>query len=46
MSYISFGKFANVVHKSYIFLTLLSRYSQDYSLDIPKTVLNNFLSMS
>ena len=45
MSYVSFGKFANVVQKSYI-LNLLSRYSQDYSLDIPKTVLNNFLSMS
>ena len=45
MSYVGLGKFANVVQKSYI-LNLLSRYSQEYSLDIPKTVLNTFLSMS
>ena len=45
MSYVGLGKFANVVQKSYI-LNLLSRYFQDYSLDIHKRVLNNFLSMS
>ena len=46
MSYVGLGKFAICRAKVLCILNLLSRYSQDYSLEIPKTVLNNFLSMS